>query len=345
VGLFPVALSLGLVALSRISARAGAERGRGLAVAGIVLAGVQIVALAVIIPVAATNSDDDGRGTEASEEQRPERREPDDEPTDDPNPTEPVPDDDGEQIDVFDIQVGDCFDSGTGLGEFEENEATEETTVTRLPCDAPHEAEAYGTAQVTGYQEFPGDAELTELAFDECGRLVQPYVLDTWELDTSTTMYFYYPQQSSWSFGDREILCFFGHIDGTPLEGSVRGDPGELSADQASYLEITTPLEIVIWNEPYPDDPLAAQREWAEQMAGTIDQEAGDLAAAAWSEDVAGQVDELVAAREDSLTHWNRAADAQDVAAFESEYTEGYATLGIDQEIAIRQTLGLTTGG
>ncbi len=341
-GLFPVALALGLVALARISARRGAERGRGLAIAGVVLAGVQIAALAVIIPVAMT-SDDDGDGAEATEQQRPERREPEDEPSDDPAPTDPAPED-GEQIDVFDIQVGDCFDSGTGLDGFDEGEGTEETTVTRLSCDAPHEAEAYGTTQVTGYDDFPGDAELARVAFDECGRLVQPYVLDTWELDTSTTMYFYYPQQSSWSFGDREILCFFGHTDGTPLDGSLRGDPGELSADQANYLEITTPLEIVIWNEPYPDEPLEDQRTWAEQMAETIDQEAGDLAAAEWSGDVAGQIDGLVTAREESITHWTAAADAQDMNEFDTQYTEGYGTLGVEQEIAIRQTLGLTTG-
>jgi hypothetical protein len=345
--LFPLALVLGLIALVRLTDGRSTQRGKGLAIAGVALAGVQIAVLAVVVPVAVINADDDGSGS--ADAAAPQEETPGDDPEPlaptgppDPTPT-PAPDGESEDIDVYDIQVGDCFDSGAGLDQFEEDEATEESTVTRLACDEPHEAEAFGSTQVTGYEEFPGDAELTQLAFDECGQLVQPYVLDTWTLDSSVTFFFYYPQASSWAFGDREILCFFGHQDGSPLTASLRGDESELSAEQSRYLEITTPLEVLIWSEPLPDAPFTEHRTWAAEMARTLRDEADALAAESWPADISGLVDDLVAAREESADHWDGASDAADRAEYDARYGDGYATLGVETEISIRETLGLST--
>src|SRR5690606_33097508 len=72
-GLFPAALALGLVALSRLSdtdAARPARRGRGLAVAGVALAGAQVVALAVAVPVWVINAGDDARGAEVAHDDR-----------------------------------------------------------------------------------------------------------------------------------------------------------------------------------------------------------------------------------------------------------------------------------
>jgi putative regulator of septum formation len=348
VGLFPLALVFGLIALIRLGANNRAERGKGLAVAAVTLAGIQIAALAVVIPVAVINAEDDDGRVEASERDLPGRDTESEAPTpppDDEEEPEEEPEG-GEPIDVFDIRVGDCFDSGTGLGRFDEDgESAQETTVTRLACDTPHEAEAFGSVQVQGYDAYPGDAELTDVAFDECGRLVQPFVIDTWALDISIQMFFYYPQQASWALGDREILCFFGHTDGSPLTESQRGDESELSPEQVRYLEITTPLEITIWNEPLPPDAtLPENQAWAGEMSRSITTEMADLAAERWSQDIAGEIDELIAAREESVTHWDQAAAAPDMAAYNEHYQDGYATLGVDHEVTIRETLGLATG-
>jgi hypothetical protein len=355
VGLFPLALVLGLVALSRLTDGGSRLRGKALAIAGVALAGVQIAVLAVVIPFVTFNAEDQDGGDDAAAalDHRPGDEAASPSPTEPAEPTgspDPTPGEDGEEsedggedINVYDIRVGDCFDSGSGLDQFEEDEATEEFTVTRLACDAAHEAEAFGSTRITGHQEFPGDEELTDLAFDECGRMVQPYVLDTWTLDSSVTFFFYYPQASSWALGDREILCFFGHQDGSPLTASLRGDVSELGEEQARYLEITTPLEMVIWSEPLPEAALGEHRAWAAEMAGSITAEAEALDAGSWSADVSGLVDDLVAAREESAAEWERAADAADQAEYDARYGDGYAALGVETEITIRETMGLAT--
>jgi hypothetical protein len=348
--LFPLALVLGLVALTRLNdgdAQQRQQRGKGLATAAVTLACVQIAVLAVVVPVAVFNADDDGGGGgSAAAAPQDERAGEDTEDAESPSPTEPSgaeEGEEGEEVDVYSIRVGDCFDSGTGLDQFEEDEATEEYRVTRLACDGAHEAEAFGSTRLTGYDAFPGDEELTRLATEECGGRVQPYVLDSWNLDRSVTYFFYYPQQSSWSFGDREILCFFGHQDGSPLTGSLRGDAGAFGEEQTRYLEITAPLESVIWQEPLPGAPLAEHRSWADEMSRTITEEADALSRASWSAEISGLVDDLVAAREVSVSHWDRAADAGGQAAYDSHYGDGYATLGVETEISIRETLGLST--
>ncbi|MGP3971567.1 septum formation family protein [Streptomyces sp. 6N223] len=350
--LFPLALVLGLIALSRLTdgdAQQRRQRGKGLAIAAVALASVQIAVLAVVVPVAVFNAEDEGgSATAASQDDRPGEDAAGPSPTESdepegPDEPTPAPGDGAEEIDVYSIGVGDCFDSGTGLDRFQEDEATEEFRVTRLACDGAHEAEAFGSTRVTGYEAFPGDEELTRVAAEECGGLVQPYVLDVWNLDSSVTYFFYYPQQSGWAYGDREILCFFGHQDGSPLTGSLRGDASGFSEEQTRYLEITARLEAVIWQEPAPGAALDEHRSWAGEMSRTITEEADALSRASWSAEVSGLVDDLVAARGESVPHWDRAADAAGQAEYDTHYGDGYATLGVETEISIREALGLTT--
>ncbi|MGP4113103.1 septum formation family protein [Streptomyces sp. 4N509B] len=350
---FPAALSLGLVALSRLATPGRPpERGRGLAIAGIVLASAQILLLAVLIPIAVITAEDGDGSVEATQHDDPTPSRDDDPAPADPDDASPSPPAeerengdgaaDGEEISVYDLRVGDCFDSGTGLSEFDEDGQAEEHTVTRLDCATPHEAEAFGLLEVTGYDAYPGDQEMTAVAFEECADRVQPFVLDTWTLGSSVTFYFYYPQRSSWAFGDREILCFFGRQDGSALEETLRRDPDELTDEQTAYVEITTPLEIALWKEPLPEAPLEEHRAWAGEVARVIEDESRALAEHGWSEEVGALVDDLVAARGESVPSWERAANASDQATYDTEYEDAFATLGVDIEIGIRENLGLT---
>ncbi|MGK5532292.1 septum formation family protein [Streptomyces sp. URMC 129] len=319
--LFPAGLVLGILALTRLGVPP--RRGKGLAVTAVVVASAQILALAVVVPVAAFRAGRDGGADRAGGEPGGDR----------PGPTE---------IDVFDIRVGDCFDSGVGLGNFGEDVG--EMTVTRLPCDGPHEAEAYATTRVEGYDAFPGDAELSETSGRACVDLMGDYVLDLWTLPYEVAPYSYYPGPDSWQQGDREVLCFLGHDGGPELTGSLRGDAGALDPEQRRYLEITMPLELGIWNEPPPGEPLPERRDWARDMAGIVAGEIEDLSAGEWSGQVAALVPDLVAARETSLRHWRDAADATGAAGFEAAVESGYALLGVDHEVAVRDALGLPTG-
>ncbi|WP_326599478.1 DUF4190 domain-containing protein [Streptomyces sp. NBC_01803] len=328
---FPAGLALGILALARLGVRH--QRGKGLAIAAVVIASAQIVALSVIVPVVVHTAEDDSGDSGDGEHS--------DDALPDDRPQDPGPE--AVEIDVFDIRVGDCFDSGVGLEGF--GGGAQEMTVTRLPCDSPHEAEAYGLAHVEGYDAFPGEEELREISIRECDELLQDYILDTWTLPYEVFPYYYYPVAESWQFGDREILCFLGHDEGPELTETLRGDAGALGPEQSRYLEITTPLELSIWDEPGTGERLSERREWAADMVGDIEREITELSAGSWSGEVAELVPSLVEARELSLRHWRAARDAADVAAFEEAVDSGYTLLGVDWEIAIRESLGLTTGG
>ncbi|RKN06131.1 DUF4190 domain-containing protein [Streptomyces radicis] len=344
-GLFPLGLMLGVLALAR--PRFTPERGRGLAVAGLVIASLQVVALAVAVPLAAMSDHRGGGGPAdrtdigaapggAGDRDGGSEGDPGDGPGDGSGDT------DGENVEVNDIEPGDCFDPGTSLDAF--GEGVEETSVTRRPCDGPHEAEAFGTVLVEGYDAFPGDAEILTLAEEECDRLIQGYVLDTWALPLDVSPYYYHPTRASWEFGDREVVCFLGHFDGGELDGTLRGDPSDMDEEQLGYLEITTPLDMVTWSEPMPEAELADRQAWAARMAEVVAAETEALAGHAWSPGIDELIGRLVQAREESMASWSGAAGAVDAAAFDAYVETGYAVMGIDLEVEIRETLGLSTG-
>ncbi|MDT0447279.1 DUF4190 domain-containing protein [Streptomyces johnsoniae] len=338
---FPAGLVLGILALAGLDRRT--ERGKGLAVAAVAIASTAILTLAVVIPAVATREDHDaGRGGDASAHAQPgDIRAPGGEQED--GRQEDGQGREGTDLSVFDIAVGDCFDSGSGLGTFDEG--AEELTVTRLPCEGPHEAEAFAAVQVEGHDAFPGDDELFALAYRECGARVQGYVLDSWALPLDVQLYYYYPGAATWRLGDREIICFFGQSGGGALTGTLRGDAAAMDADQLRYLEVTTPLEVAIWGEPLPEEGLDARREWAGRMADSVGQEAGELTAESWPREIEPLVAELAEARLTSLAHWNDAAGAGDEGAFVRHVEAGYDAMGIDSEIEIRGILGLPVGG
>ncbi len=335
---FPAGLVLGILALAGLDRRA--ERGKGLAVAAVAIASAAILTLAVVVPAVVTGEDHDaGRGGDSSAYARPG--------TDEEPPADRAPEDGrergGTDVSVFDIAVGDCFDSGSGLDTFDDG--GEELMVTRLSCEGPHEAEAFAVVRVEGHDAFPGEDALLSVAARECGARVQEYTLDSWVLPLDTQLYFYLPVPGTWQLGDREILCFFGQSGGGALNGSFRGDADAMDADQLRYLEATGPLEVAIWSEPLEEDGLDVHREWAGQVADAIEREAGTLTAGSWPRDVEPLVAELAEARLTSLAHWNEAARAEGRAAFDAYVESGYDTMGIDSEIEIRGLLGLPTGG
>ncbi|SOD58733.1 Septum formation [Streptomyces zhaozhouensis] len=331
VALFPVALALGVVALGRLAG--GRGRGRGLATAALALAGAQVVALAV--GVSWTVMEDDVSGNRVAEAR--ERERPDDE-----EPGGEAPDEgrgEREELVFGDVEAGDCFDTVYGM------EATADS-VTVVPCEGPHDGEVFGAVQLTEYlpdDAFPGADVLLEHAERECSRLVPPYVLDTWAVPLDVTTAYYRPEPEGWEWGDREILCFFGQLDGEPLTGSLRGDAAALDAESLAYLELTGPLEIAVWAEPVRGTVnVAGGRLWAREMVAAIEDETEALPAHDWSL-IAEPVARLVEAREVSLGVWREAASARDEDSFWAAVDEGYATMGIDVEFEIRELLGLAT--
>lgn len=116
--------------------------------------------------------------------------------------------------DVFSIVVGDCLDDAAIVDDVV-------ATVPIVDCAEPHDSEVFASHDVDGV-EFPGDAELDEALTAFCqGDAFEEFVGVPWldsELETSG----YYPTESSWANGDRELLCVI-RDDSGPTTGSLEG--------------------------------------------------------------------------------------------------------------------------
>lgn len=103
----------------------------------------------------------------------------------------------GDSTDIFTVSVGDCVNDGSSTGEISE--------VPVVSCSEPHDSEAYASVLMED-GEFPGDEAVSQRGDEECTAEFAGFVgldYETSALDFA----FYYPTESSWAQGDREILC------------------------------------------------------------------------------------------------------------------------------------------
>jgi hypothetical protein len=134
--------------------------------------------------------------------------------------TEPVRDDQGqiteanESADVFAVTVGDCTnDTDTTTGEV--------STVATVPCDEPHDNEAYLSGDLPD-GEFPGDEAVATAADEMCAAGFDAFVglaYDSSRLD----FYPLTPTEGSWGAGDHEVVCFVFDSAGEKLTGTAKG--------------------------------------------------------------------------------------------------------------------------
>ncbi len=160
----------GFVALSRIK-RLG-QRGRGLAIAGLVLSGVWIVIIIIAVVVAnagkATRSPATGQITHSG------------------------------RLNVFSLTVGDCFDNPAG--------AQTVNTVTAIPCNKPHNAQIFAKFKLTGSDlSYPGSATVTRLATNGCNARIGS--VDKSMTTSAMTIRLLFPEESAWITGQRTVSC------------------------------------------------------------------------------------------------------------------------------------------
>lgn len=194
-----VPLILGIVALGQIRTRA--ENGKGLAIAAIAIHGATIAFYAIFITLGLSGALDDG--------------------------PKPKRDTSGQVTDsgsskVNDIRTGDCFNTNGDLAEYEDEDGGEAAFSVRIvPCDQPHEAEAYAVFDLDN-GSYPGTDKVTATAEAECsGKKLTDYVGKDPKLSKDLEVYYYFPQSTTWAFGDREVTCFVGSSDSTTT-GSIR---------------------------------------------------------------------------------------------------------------------------
>ncbi|MEW2071110.1 DUF4190 domain-containing protein [Streptomyces sp. NPDC007346] len=233
--LAPVGLVLGVVALVRIP-RNG-KRGKGLAVAGTSVGGA-VVALSVLLAVVGgarftTWTVDGSQEAQAGT--------------------------------LFGLRVGDCFTPGAGVPT-QADPRLKDLSAEVVECDEPHQGEVYGSFQLKG-GSFPGTGAIASSAYRSCAPLLHDFALDSSALPR-VQLFFYHPDATGWTLGNRTVLCWIGPPDGL-LETSLRQDADDWDAGQLAYLTALRPASEARASQPGegPGKNLAGATAWAGRMA------------------------------------------------------------------------------
>lgn len=126
----------------------------------------------------------------------------------------------GSSVSVFDVKVGDCFTAPT-------EPRAELSELTKVPCTAPHEQEAYAILTYlppagTDPSVFPGNQALDTFAKGSCASAFAGYVGTAYP-DSSLFYTYLLPSARSWTNAeDRSVTCFVT-TTGATLTKSVKG--------------------------------------------------------------------------------------------------------------------------
>ncbi|MFF3252840.1 DUF4190 domain-containing protein [Actinacidiphila glaucinigra] len=309
-GLPVVGVVLGAVALSRIK-RTG-DRGKGLAVTGLVLSALGTLYLAVMAAGGAFQS---GEGAE-----------------------------DGSFAGSrgggsFALHKGDCVDTP-------HDDLVDRIARTAVaPCARTHTAEVFGVFELPG-GGYPGEDSISEAAESRCWRLTSAYAMDTWAFPKDVEVYYLAPSSESWVWGDRQVSCLFGRDEG-PLKGSLRQDETTLDEHQVAYLKAVNTFDDAKAEAPeaeYVEDDLAAYKQWAENVTAALDEEARILRAHEWPADVRQHVAAIDAEIAAARPLWAKAAKAKDADTYYDHYEAAEDLSGdVDAAVKARAALGLAT--
>jgi hypothetical protein len=119
--------------------------------------------------------------------------------------------DTAEDVDVFELAVGDCVIDET------EGEISE---TTKVPCTTPHLSEVYHLFDLPS-GDFPQGDALGAAVEAGCLGAFEAYV----GLDYDRSEYavnWLEPTPESWAAGDREVVCMLSTQDGSTITGSLR---------------------------------------------------------------------------------------------------------------------------
>lgn len=162
---------LSIVGLVQISRRQ--QRGKGLAIAGIVLSGIWV---AVILAVAVVSVTAQVRSTVDSRTAGP------------------------GQVNIFSLRVGQCFQNPTAV-----QAKLGVTAVTTAACTEPHSAQVFAQFNATD-ASYPGQQALILEASHGC-QAREAATLDKSKLSSTMRLHFLFPEPNSWSDGRRALTC------------------------------------------------------------------------------------------------------------------------------------------
>ena len=187
VGMVPLAsivgIVLGIVALNQLRERI--QRGRGMAVAGIVIGSLWLVGWVLFIVAVADDPAASDTGSRVVA---------------------------GRTADVRDLGAGDCFDIPDPASDHLDR-------VTVRSCDAPHQAQV-GAVVTLPAGDYPGDDEVVDLADRTCGEKLEPLMRAS--AFGSLELSFIYPDSSfAWRM-DRSAICILEGRSGATTGSALR---------------------------------------------------------------------------------------------------------------------------
>ncbi|MFG2842137.1 DUF4190 domain-containing protein [Kitasatospora sp. NPDC048296] len=316
--LAPVALVFGIIALTQINRRK--ERGRGMAVTGLVLGVAGTVLLALLAGAGDFSSARDGRYAQ-----------------------KPPPG----SVRWSALKAGDCYNSPSGSSTTDGPGDETVYWVGRVPCSDPHHGEVAGTAKVPESKgPYPGETAMRERAATLCRTVLEEYALDQWAVPDGMDDVYLYPTSGNWAAGERYVTCAFEDRDDQHL-GTVRTDRANLTAAQLAYLEAVRGFNNTYTDAPKQDVGVAEAeyRSWARRMAAASRAEAAALRKPAtdWPADVRPTVEKLAEAQTQAATAWDAAAAGADLSG-DLPRARALVAKTVPISVEIRRALGLSTG-
>ncbi|WP_370334675.1 DUF4190 domain-containing protein [Catenulispora sp. MAP5-51] len=309
-----VGLVLGLVALS--SVRRTGQKGKGLAVSGMVLSSLWIALFATLITVAIIVTPDpaqrDANGNVVK----------------------------AGAVPVFKLHPKDCFTLPAGALGSSNNDTR---TLKVVPCSTPHDSEAFAYFDATE-SSFPGVDGLRTDGVSQCVKKLDGYLPDPASLPSGSRVQFIYPNKDAWGQGERRVTCFLQFPSATMTQ-SVQRDLSSYNADQVRFLNAVNPLaEAVSELNALPDSAdLSTLQMSAGAISNAAQAEVTALTAQPWPSDVQPMVDALVAKQGQVAHLWARAAGDDDESTFEDDAHQANAAFDMKDMQAIRSALGFTT--
>lgn len=120
--------------------------------------------------------------------------------------------------DVNDVRVGDCIDVPSNLSQnFSE--------LQHHPCDQAHTGEVISVFDYTpsgSNDAYPGVPAFEALVAKTCLPDFATYTGSSFEDRADLDLTYFHPTESSWSKGDRGLVCVAVNIDGSTMTSSVK---------------------------------------------------------------------------------------------------------------------------
>ncbi|TDC70343.1 hypothetical protein E1200_05420, partial [Actinomadura sp. GC306] len=234
-GLVLLAVGFGIAALLQAGGRG--EKGKGLAIGGLVAAGVWTVGGVVALLLTAgsmliVERDESGNVT-------------------------------GEGRTMAEaLRTGDCFDG------FDGDEA--KFLVTALPCSQPHDGEVIAKVQLSG-DAYPGDEQVAKMADEAC--YLKNDHLQKSRHAADLEPYNIWPIRTTWNDGDRQVVCLMHYTGAEPLTSPLGEtlDPGLRLWDELTAGDCLTEWD----DESFAQRVVPCAKGYRIQVYATFAMEAG----------------------------------------------------------------------